>query len=201
MTGSDEFIVRRAVDADAAAVAEVWLRSYSAALPTVQRAHTDDEVREWFRTVVVPGPRLETWVAVADGRVVGLLVLSDDDLEQLYLDPDFRGRGLGDRLVELAKRLRPRGLQLWTFQVNGPARRFYQRHGFEVAELTDGRDNEEREPDVRYVWRPPVSTSQLPDDVQRVVDVPTDVGLRREDVPDDAVAVDDVGGPAGDEAE
>lgn len=154
MTDSAEILVRRAGDADAAAVAEVWLRSYSAALPTVRRAHSDDEVREWFRTVVIPGPELDTWVAVAGDRVVGLLVMSDAFLEQLYLDPDFRGRGIGDRLVDLAKRLRPRGLELWTFQVNGPARRFYERHGFRAAEATDGRDNEEREPDIRYAWRP-----------------------------------------------
>ena len=154
MTESDEILVRRAGDADAAAAAGVWLRSYSAALPTVRRAHSDDEVREWFRTVVIPGPELETWVAVAGDRVVGLLVMSDTFVEQLYLDPDFRGRGIGDRLVNLAKRLRPRGLELWTFQVNGPARRFYERHGFRAAEVTDGHDNEEREPDIRYVWRP-----------------------------------------------
>jgi GNAT superfamily N-acetyltransferase len=154
MTDADEILVRRAGDADAAGVADVWLRSYSAALPTVRRAHSDDEVREWFRSVVVPSPQLETWVAVVGGRVVGLLVLSDAFLEQLYLDPDFRGRGIGDRLVDQAKQLRPRGLELWTFQVNGPARRFYERHGFAAAELTDGHDNEEREPDVRYVWRP-----------------------------------------------
>ncbi len=146
-------IVRRATAADAEAVAEVWLRSYTAALPGVRRAHTDDEVREWFRDVVVPDR--ETWVAEVDGAVAGLLVLGDGEIDQLYLDPDRRGRGLGDRLVELAKERYPRGLSLWTFQVNGAAGRFYERHGFVAVERTDGRDNEEREPDVRYVWRPP----------------------------------------------
>lgn len=147
-----EVIVRRADGLDAAAIAEVWLRSYAAALPTVSRAHDDQEVRDWFAHVVVP--RRETWVAVMEDRVVGLLVLGADELEQLYLDPPWRGRGLGDRLVELAKRRRPGGLALWTFQVNEPAQRFYERHGFLAVERTDGTNNEEREPDVRYVWRP-----------------------------------------------
>ena len=148
--GGDEVVLRRATSDDAAAVADVWLRSYKAALPRVRQAHPDDEVRGWFRDVVVP--ERETWVADADGRVVGLLVLSPGDLEQLYLDPDWRGRGLGDRLVALAKERFPDGLELWTFQVNGPACRFYERHGFVEVERTDGRANEEREPDVRYVW-------------------------------------------------
>jgi hypothetical protein len=30
--------------------------------------------------------------------------------------------------------------------------RFYERHGFVEAERTDGRRNEERAPDIRYVW-------------------------------------------------
>ncbi|MDI3402405.1 GNAT family N-acetyltransferase [Streptomyces cavernicola] len=155
-----ELVLRRAADADAGAVAEVWLRSFAAALPGVRRAHSDDEVRSWFRDFVVP--EQETWVALAADTVVGLLVLGDEggaggeggELEQLYLDPDRRGRGIGDRLVDLAKCRRPSGLALWTFQVNAPARRFYERHGFVAVAHTDGRHNEEREPDVRYVWDP-----------------------------------------------
>ncbi|MFP3986803.1 GNAT family N-acetyltransferase [Streptomyces sp. E11-3] len=147
-----ELVFRRADDADAGEIAEVWLRSFTAALPTVRRAHTDEEVRDWFSYVVVP--RYETWVAVADGSVVGLLVLDDGELEQLYLEPSWRGRGVGDRLVELAKQRRPDGLGLWTFQVNEPAGRFYERHGFVAVERTDGLRNEEREPDVRYMWEP-----------------------------------------------
>ncbi|MFL1381609.1 MULTISPECIES: GNAT family N-acetyltransferase [unclassified Nocardiopsis] len=133
-------------------MADVWLRSFATALPAVRRAHGDDAVRSWFAHVVVPGH--ESWVCTVDGRVVGLLVLDGDALDQLYLDPGWRGRGLGERLVRLAKRRRPRGLELWTFQVNASARRFYERHGFTAAEETDGSRNEEREPDVRYVWRP-----------------------------------------------
>ncbi|MFJ7955014.1 GNAT family N-acetyltransferase [Streptomyces sp. NPDC096319] len=148
----NELVIRRAADSDAAAVAEVWLRSYAAALPDVRRAHTDDQVRSWIRHVVVAGQ--ETWVATADGTVVAMMALDDEELDQLYVDPPWRGRGIGDRLVELAKQRRAAGLALWTFQVNAPARRFYERHGFVEAERTDGARNEEREPDVRYVWQP-----------------------------------------------
>ncbi|MFG2883191.1 GNAT family N-acetyltransferase [Streptomyces sp. NPDC048297] len=145
-------VLRRAAGPDAAAVADVWLRSFTAALPTVVRPRTDDEVRAYIRDVVVPAR--ETWVAQADGGVVGMMVLAGDLLSQLYLHPEWRGRGIGDRFVALAKERSPGGLNLWTFQVNKPAHRFYERHGFVAAEHTDGSGNEEREPDVRYVWRP-----------------------------------------------
>ncbi|NYV78867.1 GNAT family N-acetyltransferase [Streptomyces sp. UH6] len=147
-----EVVLRRAGEADAAAAAEVYLRSYDAALPTVRRAHTDDEVRAWFRHVVVPS--METWVAVSEGETVGVMVLDGAELAQLYLAPGRQGRGLGGRFVELAKAERPDGLELWTFQVNERAARFYERHGFVARERTDGSRNEEREPDARYVWRP-----------------------------------------------
>ncbi|WP_326669485.1 GNAT family N-acetyltransferase [Streptomyces canus] len=145
-------VIRRAADSDASATADVYLRSFTAALPTVVRPRSDDEVRTYIRDVVVPSR--ETWVAVAEEQVVGLMVIAGDLLSQLYLDPDWRGRGIGDQFVALAKERSPRGLSLWTFQVNKPAHRFYERHGFVEAERTDGSGNEEREPDVRYVWRP-----------------------------------------------
>lgn len=150
-----DITIRRGRPADAGKMAEVWIRSYAAALPGVRRGHTDQEVRDWFAAVVVP--ELESWVAVDEqaaggGHVVGLLVLGETELEQLYLAPGWRGRGIGDRLVELAKRRRPGGLTLWTFQVNQPARRFYERHGFVAVERTDGSANEEHEPDIRYAW-------------------------------------------------
>ncbi|MFE3635794.1 GNAT family N-acetyltransferase [Streptomyces cellostaticus] len=155
MTSGDGIVLRRAVAADAGAAADVWLRSFTAALPTVVRPRTDDEVRAHFRDVVVP--RRETWVAedTAGGSgIVGVMVLDDGLLSQLYLDPGWRGRGIGDRFVALAKERGPQGLALWTFQVNEAAHRFYERHGFVAVERTDGSGNEEREPDVRYVWRP-----------------------------------------------
>ncbi|TGN77734.1 GNAT family N-acetyltransferase [Streptomyces bauhiniae] len=146
-------LLRRAVPADARATADVWLRSFAAALPTVVRPRSDDEVRAHIRDVVIP--LRETWVAEAeDGAVVGMMVLDGGLLSQLYLDPAHSGRGLGDRFVALAKECVPAGLTLWTFQVNEPAHRFYERHGFVAVERTDGHDNEEREPDVRYVWQP-----------------------------------------------
>ncbi|MFD9411569.1 GNAT family N-acetyltransferase [Streptomyces sp. NPDC059989] len=149
---SDAVVLRRASGADALAAADVWLRSFTAALPTVHCAHDQAEVRDWFARVLVP--KYETWVAVTENSVVGLLVLNGAELKQLYLDPAWRGRGLGDRFMSLAKRQQPDGLALWTFQANESAQRFYQRHGFNAVERTDGLRNDEREPDIRYIWQP-----------------------------------------------
>ncbi len=39
-------------------------------------------------------------------------------------------------------------------QRNDGARRFYEKHGLHVVELTEGSGNEEREPDALYEWVP-----------------------------------------------
>jgi ribosomal protein S18 acetylase RimI-like enzyme len=150
-TEPDKISIRRAVPADAAAVADVYLASFASAYD-FPLAHTDEQVRDWLAQVVLP--QMETWVAEDDGRVVAMMVLDDAGIDHLYVEPAWHRRGIGSRLVEFAKSRRPKGLELYTFQVNDRARRFYERHGFIVAGLGDGSANEERQPDVRYEWRP-----------------------------------------------
>lgn len=57
-------------------------------------------------------------------------------------------------LLKVAMDRCPDGLQLWVYQKNLGARRLYERNGFELAELTSGERNEEKEPEARYVWEP-----------------------------------------------
>lgn len=155
--------MRLARPAEADAVATLWLRSRRASIPAIPPpAHTDAEVRAWFAEVVLP--TREVWIADDGGAVRALLVLAEEWIDQLYVDPEHVGRGIGSDLLALAKRRRPAGLELWTFQANAGARRFYERHGFLTTDKTSG-DNEERAPDVRYAWRPldrqPVLESEL----------------------------------------
>jgi GNAT superfamily N-acetyltransferase len=144
-------IIRRAVDADAQAVAGVWLRSFRSVYG-FPPAHTDREIRSWIRTTLIATH--ETWVAELDDRIVALLSVAPGWVDQLYVDPAAQGRGIGRVLLAHAMARQPDGLELWTFQANERARRFYARNGFSEAELTDGSGNEERQPDVRMVWRP-----------------------------------------------
>lgn len=142
--------LRRATNADADRVADVYLASFRAALPTVTHGHTDEEIRHYIGNLIRRGA--DAWVAVDGGHIVGMMFLKVGWVDQLYLEPDRLGEGIGRQLLELAKERSSGALQLWTFQVNDRARRFYERNGFVVAELTDGSTNEEHEPDVRYIW-------------------------------------------------
>ena len=117
--------LRRGTDRDSIAVSALYLRARKAATATIpMTVHTDDEVLCWIAERVVP--HTELWVAEDDdGALVGLLVLDDDWLEQLYVEPTLTGRGIGSELIGLAKRARSKGLRLWTFESNLGAQRFY----------------------------------------------------------------------------
>jgi ribosomal protein S18 acetylase RimI-like enzyme len=141
--------IRAARPDDAGAIAEASIAA-RAEMTYLPRLHTDDEDRGYFRDHVVA--ELEVWVAELEGEIAGFVALEDDLVEHLYVAPPAQGRGIGSALLAHAKARRPEGLQLWVFQQNLGARRFYERHAFELVRLTDGTTNEEREPDALYAW-------------------------------------------------
>jgi ribosomal protein S18 acetylase RimI-like enzyme len=117
-------------------------------LPTL---HTPDEDRAYFRRVIA---ERDVWVYEESTAILGFVALTELVLTDLYVEPDAQRQGIGTALLEHAKAQRPAGFDLWVFQRNEGARRFYERHGCRLAELTDGSENEEREPDARYEWAP-----------------------------------------------
>jgi GNAT superfamily N-acetyltransferase len=144
--------LRRAGPDDTSSIAEVYLASFRATYDFTF-VHTDDQVRRWLGDVVLPTE--EVWVAAGpDGEVVAMMALTSDMVDQLYVAPDWTGRGIGGRLLALAKAQRPTGLDLYTFLANAGAQRFYERNGFVEVCRGDGSGNEEGQPDVRYAWRP-----------------------------------------------
>jgi len=148
---SEAVKIRPVEPGDTEDVADVFLAAL-AAMTYLPDLYTDAETRTFIRDVLLPNN--EVWVAEEGGRVVGFAGLGEDVLRHLWVEPEAQNRGVGTALLALAKERRPQGLWLSVFQKNTGARRFYERHGFTLAELTDGRDNEEHEPDARYEWRP-----------------------------------------------
>jgi ribosomal protein S18 acetylase RimI-like enzyme len=143
-------VIRRATEKDAAAVGEIYLRARDEMTYIARFADSDrDAVGSW---IVRDN---DVWVAEdEEGVVVGFAGLEVGWLNHIYVDPTRQGHGIGTVLLDHAKALQPRGMQLWVFQRNERARHLYERHGFRLVELTDGTGNAEREPDARYEWLP-----------------------------------------------
>jgi GNAT superfamily N-acetyltransferase len=143
---------RRASAADAPEVATVYIASRRGAAAYLPTVGTDVEIRAFVVDRMVP--ERETWVAEDSGRIVAVLVLHGDEVDQFYVAPGEQRRGVGDAMLAHAKQLRPTGLRLWAFQRNAPARSFYEARGFIAIKFTDGATNMEREADVQYQWTP-----------------------------------------------
>ena len=118
-------------------------------LPYLPDLHTPDEDLAFFQEHVFPAS--EVWIAEAEGQPIGFAAAKLDWLDHLYVDPAWHGQGVGQALLSAASEGRPE-LNLWTFQDNAQARRFYERHGFRLIATTDGSGNEERMPDAHYRW-------------------------------------------------
>ena len=134
-------------DMDAAAA--VHRAAFDQALPWLAGLHTPEEDRQFFRTRLFRA--CEVWGAADGAELAGIIAFREAWIDQLYVLPTAQRRGIGTDLLDVAKSKFAR-LQLWTFQRNAQARRFYEARGFVLIEETDGAGNEEREPDARYLW-------------------------------------------------
>ena len=147
--GMEEITIRRARAEESDALATLFRRSRTTALPFLPDLHTPEEDRTFFRERVFVA--CEVWVADVNGTPAGFCAVRAGWVDHLYVDPAQQRRGVGAALLRTAMEANDR-LLLWTFQCNTNARRFYEAHGFRCIRLTDGADNEEREPDALYEW-------------------------------------------------
>ena len=144
--------LRRAVAKDASAIAVLMRTTFRVSLPFLPDLHSAAQDLAYVSGHLIPDTTV--WVAEIDGVIAGYVAFRPDWIDHLYIHPDRQGQGIGPTL--LAKALADgTAKQLWAFQQNTRARRFYEARGFQAVEFTDGSGNEEKTPDVRYEWRPP----------------------------------------------
>jgi len=83
------------------------------------------------------------WVCESEDKIVGFLLLMHRDketaqLRYFYLEPEYRGAGLGNRLMQMfmdfLKEKGYRRAYLWTTNEQTAAAALYERHGFRLTE-------------------------------------------------------------------
>jgi L-amino acid N-acyltransferase YncA len=167
-------IIRDAVEADLPAIVEIYNATVPTRLVTAELEPTTVEARlPWFRKH--SSERHPFWVAESEGRVIGWLDFKSflprcayrGTAEiSVYVDEEFRHRGVGQRLLEQAIARAPSlgitALVGLIFGHNEPSLKLFQRLGFErwgffpgVAQL----DGVERDLVVMGKHCPPRSTA------------------------------------------
>jgi GNAT superfamily N-acetyltransferase len=125
--------IRAATAADVEEVARIWHEGWGDG----HRGHVADELLQHRRAdTFVPrtAERLgTTWVAEVDHTVAGFVVLSDDEVEQIYVDRSMRGTDVASSLLDFAEEHIAAGHDhawLAVVEGNARARRFYERRGW-----------------------------------------------------------------------
>jgi putative acetyltransferase len=119
--------LRKSTLADGARVMEIWRRAVDATHDFLSPADRRDIEAE----VVAFLPRAPLDLAVDEtDRAIGFMLLHGNRMEALFVDPNFRGLGIGRALVEDAVKRHP-NLLTEVNEQNLPAIGFYERLGFE----------------------------------------------------------------------
>jgi putative acetyltransferase len=146
------FMLRPYTPADEDAAISLWLRTWQQHYPQIDFATRVDWWRERWRNELVKTATIT--VADAGGKVIGFVTVDPVtfDLDQIVVAPEAWGGGVAAALIEEAKRISPRGLDLHVNTDNARAIRFYERHGFAISgEALNWRSGA---PVHKMSWRP-----------------------------------------------
>jgi len=140
-------LLRPAQTADGPAVGDI-LYDFLGHTPWMPRMHNRRQTRAFCATMIARG-----WVTVAEvaGKVAAFLARDRQFIHALYVARGMCGQHIGHQLLRDAQ-MQENALELWTFQANEGAQRFYLREGFKEMERSNGQRNDEGLPDIRYRW-------------------------------------------------
>jgi putative acetyltransferase len=150
VTGS--ITLRDYVVADADPAIELWRRTWQHHYSHLNFTERVDWWRKRWLTELVPVAHII--VAESGGAMIGFVTIDPKTgyLDQLVVAPEAWGSPCGRMLVDEAKRISPRGIDLLVNKDNARAIRFYEKNGFKYA--GEDRNPVSGRPVNRMTWRP-----------------------------------------------
>jgi putative acetyltransferase len=144
--------LRRYAASDEAAAIELWRRTWQRAYPDIDFSARLDWWRARWRNELVPTTVI--MVAERDGVMSGFVTVDPATgyLDQIVVAPEAWGSWLASALLDEAKRIAPKRLDLLVNRSNARAIRFYEKNGFVIT----GADKNPLSgaPLHRMSWRP-----------------------------------------------
>jgi GNAT superfamily N-acetyltransferase len=130
-----KIVLRPFVLEEARALAVLWDASWRSTGIATATSATLDELSARIDREVAAG-----WivtVAEAERELIGFAAvrLADAVLDQLFVAPSWKRRGVGKQLFDHARHQMPDGFWLRTAEANVEARRFYEQNGMRLVQL------------------------------------------------------------------
>jgi GNAT superfamily N-acetyltransferase len=126
---------------------ELWRASFEHGVG-ITDPHPIEEQLSFFEEKVLPENTVR--LALCGSTPIAFLASTPESVAHLYVAVPFIGKGIGSRLLSLAKSESSGGLWLYTFARNARACAFYERHGFNDS--GHGYENMWSLEDIKYVW-------------------------------------------------
>ena len=151
----DEFVIAERDPERDLELIRMWRRSFERAL-NIPETPADADAGEfadqlrYFRMHVVPECTVCVSRCTGSDRLAGFVAYRSGFIEQLYLDVGCQRRGLGSRLLEIARRDCDI-VELDTMQLNVGAQAFYEHHGFHAVAF--GYADRAANPWATYGWQ------------------------------------------------
>ncbi|HEX3859057.1 MAG TPA: GNAT family N-acetyltransferase, partial [Pseudolabrys sp.] len=134
------------------AAIELWRRTWQQHYPHLDFNERVAWWRERWRNEMVPAAKIV--MAESGGALAGFVTIDPKTmyLDQIVVAPEHWGGDIARTLLDEAKRLSPRGIELLVNKDNARAIRFYEKHGF----VYSGEDKNpvSGKPVNRMAWRP-----------------------------------------------
>ena len=132
---------------DAIEVVQLWRTSFEHGVGITDPHPIKDQLDHFLLDVV---PTNEVRVAREGESIVGFVAFTAESITHLYVKVPCIGRGIGTRLLDLAKAECAGSLWLYAFAQNRHARRFYEHHGFREIERES--ENMWKLEAIKYRW-------------------------------------------------
>ena len=122
------------IDIAAAIHSESWKESHRAfCAPDFVELHSQEHQKEYLLEKMKAGTLLYMLFDEASGKNVGIVSVTENLIEDLYILPAEQNKGYGTKLLRFACSKCPDKPTLWILENNLNAARLYQREGFSIT--------------------------------------------------------------------
>lgn len=139
-------MIRKFQISDTEQVMKIWLSGN-------MEAHSFVPEKYWqshFKEVQEALQQADVWVYDIDGNVHGFIGLINEYIAGIFVDKNYRSKGIGTQLVNFVKE-KYDTLSLNVYQENPRAVAFYQSEGFSV--LSEGIDEDTSKKEYTMFWK------------------------------------------------